>query len=504
MQETFETGPRRLLLNLALGLGTFIQVLDISIANVAIPYIAGDLAVSPEQGSWVITSFAASNAIVLPLTGWLSNYFGQVRLFVWSVFLFALASFCCGISSSLMMLVIFRTLQGAVAGSLIPLSQSLLLANNPPEKKGATLGLWGMIVIVAPILGPIAGGYITETYSWSWIFYLNVPVGIFSAAMTWKLLKNKESLLRRYPIDWWGLAFLAVGVGCLQVLLDKGEDLDWFSSPAILTLATVSIIALIYFGVWTKNHPYPVIDFSFFKSRNFLFGTLAITVGFLFYFGSTVIIPIWLQVEQGYTAFWAGLAVAPVGIIPFFLSAFLGKNLHRLHLPTLSALSFLIFAVTFFYQATFTTQIDLATLMWVRFLQGAGLALFFLPLVQLSLSDIPKEKIASASGVFNFVRILCGSGFGTSLAVAMWNRREILHHTVLTEALSASSTRTQEYLKAASKVTDSLQEQYAFLDQAATQQAYMMSTNDLCWLAACCFLVMVPMLYFCKSEGTST
>jgi DHA2 family multidrug resistance protein len=496
----YETGGRLILLNLAVGLGTFIQVLDTSIANVAIPYIAGNLSVSAEQGTWVITSFAASNAIVLPLTGWLSDYFGRVRLFVGSILLFALTSFLCGLSISLSMLVILRVIQGAVAGTLIPLSQSLMVVSNSPDKQGAALGIWAMIVIVAPILGPIIGGYLTEEYSWPWIFYINVPIGLFSAIVTWNILKNRESPIVRNPIDWVGLFLLVVGVASLQIMLDQGKDLDWFESNVIITLAMISAISLAYFGIWNYFQRYPIVDFSFFKNRNFFFGTLAITVGYLVYFGSTVTIPLWLQTEQGYTSYWAGIAVAPIGFVPFFLSPIVGKNLQRFDLRLLASLSFLFFALGFFYQANFTSQVSLGTLMLARLLQGFGVALFFLPLVQLSLAEIPQERYASASGLFNFIRILVGSGFGTSLSIQLWTHREIFHHARLTEALTAYRPLIHQFFGSLAQVNPDLASPIInrVLDRQVEQQAYMLSTNDLSWLGAWLFLGMIPILFLCR------
>lgn len=500
MTAHYEKGFRLFLLNFALGLGTFIQVLDTSIANVAIPYIAGNLSVSADEGTWVITSFSASNAVVLPLTGWLADYFGRVRLFVWSVILFAITSFFCGFSSSLTMLVIFRVLQGAVAGSLIPLSQSLLMANSPPERQGSALGFWGMIVITAPILGPILGGYITDEYSWPWIFYINVPIGIFSAFVVWYFLKDKESKIVRNPIDWVGIILLSIGVGCLQIMLDKGKDLDWFESNTIIALTIASAVSLSYFGIWTYFQSYPVVDFSFFKNNNFAFGTVAVTVGYLFYFGSTVVTPLWLQTEQNYTPFWAGVAVAPVGLAPFFLSTTVGKNLHRVDLRALAALSFFIFSMSFFYQANFTTDVSLQVIMQARFLQGFGVAIFFLPLVQLSLGSISKDRYASASGLFNFIRILVGSGFGTSLSIELWTRLEIFHHARLTEALTIYQPLTQQFYDQLGKTSTKFSNGVinGVLDMLVEQQAYMLATNDLSWLAAWGFLAMIPLIFLCK------
>jgi DHA2 family multidrug resistance protein len=500
MAQTYEKGVKLLLLNVALGLGTFIQILDTSIANVAIPYIAGNLSVSVDQGTWVITSFAASNAIVLPLTGWLSDYFGRVRLFVWSVLLFAFTSFLCGLSTNLAMLVAFRVAQGAVAGALIPLSQSLMVNSNRPEQQGAALGFWGMIVIVAPILGPIIGGYLTDQYSWPWIFYINLPLGLFSAGITWIFLKDHESQIVRNPIDWTGLFLLSLGVACFQIMLDKGKDLDWFESNFIISMTILSIIAFAYFCIWNKYQKYPIVDFSFFKNRNFTFGTICITLGYLVYFGSTVTLPLWLQTEQGYTAYWAGIAVAPIGIIPFFLSTLVGRYMTRFDLRLISSLSFFLFSLGFFYQTTFTTQVDLYTIMWTRFLQGFGVSIFFLPLVQLSLGEIPREKYASASGIFNFIRILVGSGFGTSLSIQLWTRLEIFHHARLSESVTSYRFVTNEFYQKLANTNPMFfpDVTHRILDRQVEQQAYMLSTNDLAWLGAWLFIGMIPLLFLCK------
>ena len=455
---------------------------------------------SADQGTWVITSFAASNAIVLPLTGWLSDFFGRVRLFVWSVILFSITSFLCALSTSLAMLVVFRVLQGAVAGSLIPLSQSLLVENNPPDKRGSALGFWGTIVIVAPILGPIVGGYLTEEYSWPWIFYINVPIGFFSGFVVWTFLKDRESVIKRDPIDWTGLCFLAVGVAALQIMLDKGKDLDWFDSNVIVGLTTISIISFALFFAWNRYQAFPIVDFSFFKNRNFAIGTLAVTIGYLIYFGSTVTIPLWLQTEQGYMAYWAGIAVAPIGLVPFLFSTTVGKNLNRFDMRKVVALSFVLLAIGFFYQANFTTDVDLGTLMFSRFIQGFGILFFFLPLVQLSMGDIPQERYASATGLYHFIRILVGSGFGTSLSIELWTRLEIFHHARLSEAIAYFQPATVDYYNSIRDYDPSFTFRKAseILDMLVEQQAFMLSTNDVSWLGAWLFLAMIPILFLCK------
>ncbi len=495
-----ETGWRLILLNIALGLGTFIQVLDISIANVSIPYIAGNLSVSNNQGTWVITSFAASNAIVLPLTGWLSNYFGSVRLFVRSILLFALTSFLCGLAPNFTILVALRTIQGAVAGSLIPLSLSLIINHNPSEQRGVALGFWGMIVVVAPILGPIIGGYLTDVYSWPWIFYINVPIGLFSASVTWLILKDRESKIIRNPIDWIGLALLSFGVACLQIMLDKGKDLNWVESNVINSLFICSIISLIYFGVWNHYQKYSIIDFSFFRNWNFALGTFCATLGYMVYFGSTVTIPLWLQTEQGYTAYWAGIAVAPIGFAPLVLSPLVGKYMYRIDMRWLPVCSFFIFSFTFFYQSYFTTQVDLFTIMFTRFMQGFAVSLFFLPLVQLSLGEVPRGRYASASGLFNFIRILVGSGFGTSLAIEFWTRFKIFHHQRLGELIIPSRSVINEFYQRLDHYHPAFTQEVStrLLDQLIEQQAYMLATNDLLRLGSWLFLGMIPLLFFLK------
>jgi DHA2 family multidrug resistance protein len=402
------------------------------------------------------------------------------------------------------MLIFFRTLQGAVAGALIPLSQSLIVQHNPLEKQGSALGFWAMVIVVAPIAGPILGGYITDVYTWPWIFYINVPIGIFSALVTWVMLKDRDTKIVRNPTDWIGLFLLAVGVGSLQIMLDKGKDLDWFESNAIITLTIIACIALVYFAIWTTHHKYPIVDFSFFKDRNFTLGTIGITVGYLIYFGSTVTIPLWLQTEQNYTAYWAGIAVAPVGLIPLLTSTTVGKNLYRFDLRVVSGLSFFFFSLSFFYQANFTTEVSLNVLLFARFLQGFGLAIFFLPLVQLSLGNIPKERYASASGLFNFIRILIGSGFGTSLAIEFWTRLEIFHHARLSETLTEYSQQTIQFYQQLGNYSTLFTPAVStrVLDRLVEQQAFMLSTNDLSWLCAWAFLVLIPMFALCKPVKT--
>lgn len=486
------------LITIALGLGTFIQILDTSIANVAIPQIAGDLGVSPQQGTWVITSFAVSNAIVLPLTGWLASRYGGVKLFVASTSLFSIASFLCGISPTFELLVLFRVVQGAVAGALIPLSQSLLLTHFPEERKGLALGFWSMVVVVAPVLGPVLGGWITDNYGWPWIFYINIPIGFLSAFMAWDVLRDRDNERVLKPIDVVGLILMIVGIAALQVFLDKGNELDWFNSHIIVALLITTVIALTLFVVWSLHTDNPVVDLSFFTNINFLVSTVLSALVYLVFFGSTVLIPLWLQTQLGYTAYLAGVAVMPVGLIPIVLSPLVGQVMPMLSLRWLGAISFFVFSITSFWFAGFTTQVSIEQIMTPRFVQGIGVALFFLPLLTLALTQIDKNKLASASGLYNFVRLVVGGGAGTALYVTFWSRREILHHSNIVEAVNPLRPVAREAFEVLETIGLEGTRASQFVDNLVANQSYLLAFNDLMWLSGWCLLILIPFLWLCK------
>ncbi|PRG71390.1 DHA2 family efflux MFS transporter permease subunit, partial [Burkholderia cenocepacia] len=351
-------GGQLVLGTIAVSLAVFMNVLDTSIANVAIPTISGDLGVSSDQGTWVITSFAVANAISVPLTGWLTDRFGQVRLFLASIILFVISSWMCGLSPNLPFLLGSRVLQGAVAGPMIPLSQALLLSSYPRAKAPMALALWAMTTLIAPVAGPILGGWISDNYSWPWIFYVNIPVGIAAAAATWAIYRNRESAVRRAPIDGVGLALLVVWVGSLQIMLDKGKDLDWFASTTIVVLALTAVIAFAFFVIWELTAEHPVVDLSLFRIRNFTGGTVALSIGYGLYFGNLVLLPLWLQTQIGYTATDAGLVMAPVGLFAILLSPLTGKYLPRTDPRFISTASFLTFALCFWMRSRYTTGVD--------------------------------------------------------------------------------------------------------------------------------------------------
>ncbi|GAA3607549.1 multidrug efflux MFS transporter permease subunit EmrB [Gibbsiella greigii] len=485
-------------MTVALSMATFMQVLDSTIANVAIPTIAGNLGASNSQGTWVITSFGVANAISIPITGWLAKRIGEVKLFLWSTGLFAVASWLCGISNSLGMLIFFRVIQGVVAGPLIPLSQSLLLNNYPPAKRSTALALWSMTVIVAPICGPILGGYISDNYHWGWIFFINVPIGIAVVFVTLKTLKGRETATQIRPIDCVGLMLLVLGIGALQVMLDQGKELDWFNSTEIIVLAIVAVVALCFLVVWELTDEHPIVDLSLFKSRNFTIGVLCISLAFMLYVSSLVLLPQLLQVVYGYTATWAGLASAPVGILPILISPVIGRFSHRLDMRKLVTFSFIMYAYCFFWRAyTFEPAMDFGASAWPQFIQGFAVGCFFMPLTTIIFSGLPPERMAGASSLSNFIRILMGS-IGTSITTTMWSNRESLHHAQLTENITPFNPAVAQIYQQLEGKGMSHQQASSWIAREITNQGLIISANEIFWLSGGAFLVLLILIWFAR------
>ena len=479
---------------LVLSLATFMNVLDSSIANVSIPAIAGDFGVSPNQGTWVITSFAVSNAIAVPLTGWLTQRFGMVRLFTMSIILFVLASLLCGLAPNLGLLIFFRVLQGLVAGPMIPLSQSLLLQSYPKAKAGTALGLWSMTTLVAPVMGPLLGGWITDNMSWEWIFYINIPVGILAAFVTWNIYKTRETPTHKLPIDTVGLASLVIWVGALQIMLDKGKELDWFASTQIIVLGLVALVGFAFFMIWELTEKHPVVDLSLFKQRNFWVGTLALSLGFGTFFGNVVLLPLWLQQYMSYTATWAGFILAPVGLLAIIMTPLVGKNVHKFDPRILASISFITFALVLWMRSRFNTQADLFTLMVPTIIQGFGMAFFFVPLMTLIMAGLPPERIAAASGLTNFARITAGA-FGTSIATTLWENRAALHHSQLAESINSASLPATQALAGLSSQGMSREQGLFFINRLIDQQAFTLSADDIFAASAAVFLSLIVIIW---------
>ena len=492
------TGGKLVLATVAVALATFMNVLDSSIANVAIPTIAGNLGVSVDEGTWVITLFSAANAVAIPLTGWLTQRVGQIRLFVAAIVLFVFSSWLCGVAPNLLVLLAARVLQGVVAGPLIPLSQAILLGSYPKEKSATALALWSMTATVGPIAGPALGGWITDSYSWSWIFYINIPVGLFAAGVTWMIYRDRETQVRKLPIDKVGLMSLIVWVATLQIMLDKGKDLDWFSSPVICTLAVVAAISFLFFLIWEFTERNPIVDIRLFAVRNFRGGTIAISVAYAVFFSNLVILPQWIQGYLGYRSVDAGLVTAPLGIFAVLLAPMMAKIMPKSDARGLATLAFLGFAGVFFMRSHYTTSVDLYTLVLPTLLQGIPMALFFTPLTAIILSGLPPERIPAAAGLSNFVRVFAG-GVGTSLIATGWNDRTILHHARLAEQ---SSMNNPAYTSAIAQLHATLgggvDQATAFFERTLNAQAAMLALNDIFWLSSIIFIVIVPLVWLTR------
>jgi len=490
-------GTALLLGTLSLSLATFMNVLDSSIANVSIPAISGDLGVSPGQGTWVITSFGVANAISVPLTGWLTQRFGAVRLFVMSVLLFVLASWLCGFAPSLEMLVFFRVLQGLVAGPMIPLSQTLLLSSYPPAKAGMALALWGMTTLVAPVVGPLLGGWITDHISWPWIFYINVPIGLLAAALTWGIYRQRETPTHKRPIDTIGLTLLVLWVGALQLMLDKGKELDWFASGEIVTLGLVALISFAVFVVWELTDDHPVVDLRLFKRRNFTFGALALSVAYGVFFGNVVLLPLWLQQWMGYTATSAGMALAPVGLLAIVLTPLIGKKVSVWDPRRIATAAFIGFALVLWMRSNFTTQTDFVHILVPTLLQGAAMAMFFIPLTTLTLAGIEPARIPSAAGLSNFTRITAGA-MGTSISTTLWDNRAAMHHAHLTEGLVQGQGVFAQTLQGLQAAGMSQQQALGQINRLIDQQAFTRAADDIFLASAAIFLVLIGAIWLTR------
>jgi DHA2 family multidrug resistance protein len=494
--KPLQGGPL-VLLTIAVAFSTFMEILDMTIVNVAVPHIAGSLGVSPNEGTWAISSYALASAIMQPLTGWLAKRFGEVKTFCFSVFLFVMFSMLCGLATSMPMLVVFRLLQGAGSGPMVALSLSLLLSSYPKTKQGMALAMWAMTVVVAPIFGPILGGWLTDNFSWPWIFFINVPVGAAAGFVTWSLLHKRETKISRTPIDIVGLGLLVAGVGCLQFMLDNGNDHDWFASPMILTLGLIALVALTFLVIWELTAKHPIVDLSLFKQRNFAVGVTALSLGMLAFFGINVVFPLWLQTTLGYTATWAGLATAPVGVLAFLVSPFIGKNIQRLELRSVVTFAFLVFAVTAYWFSTFNSAASFASLVLPRFVMGIAIACFFIPLNQIFLSGLNPDQIAGASGLANFCRTLASS-VSTAVTVTLWQHRGEYHHAVLTEHVSTGQPAATAFLDQLRGMGIPGKAGLSVVDQLLTREALTLAVNDVFWACAILFVALIPILWLAR------
>ncbi len=491
------TGASLAITAFALALGTFMQVLDSTIANVSLPTIAGNLGESTDSGTWVITSFAVANGIALPLTGWLMGRYGVVRTFVVSVALFTLASMLCGIAWDLNSLILFRILQGAVSGPMIPGSQALLIAIFPPHKRSTALGIWSMTTLIAPVMGPILGGFISDNYHWGWIFLINVPVGLFTVLISWRFLASRETPTRRLPIDKVGLLLLAFWVGSLQIVLDLGKNADWFASPMITAFTVFAVIGFAAWIIWELTERYPVVDLTLFRQRNFTLGTISFCLGYALFFANTLLLPLWLQTQLGYTATWAGLVAAPSGFVAVVLTPLVARISGKVDVRWLATVGFIGFALSYFMRSQLTTYSSLVDFILPMAVQGIAMSTFFLAMINISLDGIPAERVPSASGMSNFCRITAGS-FAASLVTTVWDRRETVHQSRLAEVVTSDSHAYIGATKGLESAGFDALQAAALTTRQMVGQAYLLASIDIFTVCAWLSLAMVPLIWLAR------
>jgi len=495
---------------LVVTMATFMEVLDTSIANVSLPHIAGSLSVSQDESTWVLTSYLVSNAVVLPISGWLSSRFGRKRFYMTCVALFTISSFLCGMAPTLGSLIFFRVLQGIGGGGLGPSEQAILVDTFPPAKRGMAMAVYGMAVVLAPAIGPTLGGYITDNFDWRWVFFINVPVGIASLLLSSRFVSDPPHLHtakdKAGVVDWVGLGLIAMGLGCLEVVLDKGQEDDWFHSSFILGFSIVAAVSLVSFVLWELNHDSPIVDLKMFKRRSFaISNVLMLTLGVAL-FGSTVLLPQYLQVLMGYTAQQSGMALSPGGVVVILLMPLVGTLVSRVDPRFLVAFGFLVMSGSLFYMARkLNLQMDFLTAVELRCFQAAGLAFLFVPIQTLSYSGVAPQKNNQVSGIMNLSRNM-GGDIGIAFVTTFIARRAQSHQANLSahttgydapfQAALAAMARAMEHagsssIDAARQATASM---YRQLVVQSTQLAYL----DTLWVIGIATAVMAPLVFLAR------
>jgi DHA2 family multidrug resistance protein len=496
-------------------LAPFMEVLDTSIANVALPHISGNLGAGVDESTWILTSYLISNAIVLITSAWLSSLLGRKRYYMLSVALFTGSSFLCGLAPSLQALVVFRLFQGIGGGGLQPTTQAILVDVFPPRQRGMGMAVYGMTVVVAPIIGPTLGGWITDNFSWRWIFFINVPVGFLSLLLSSRILSDPPHLPRRtgpdrFRVDWVGLGLLSLGLGILQTVLDIGERHDWFGTPAILVASAVSVASLTLFVVWELGHPDPIVDLGLLRDRNLALSSVVMLIFGVVLYGSIVLLPLLMQTLLGYTATWSGLAVSPGGVVVMVLMPLIGWLLSRVDLRWLILLGIAVVSWSLLLMGRFTVDVDFRTIVQARLVQGFGLAFLFVPINTAAYLNVSKEDRNSASSLISLARNIGGS-FGISMVTTLLERRTQVHQSVLVTHVTPYDPswgslvgNLTETLERRTVLTSPAQElAQGILAQTVESQARMLAYLDLFRWLAVSFLVLVPFVFLMKrSKGS--
>jgi DHA2 family multidrug resistance protein len=498
----------------AVMLATILEVLDTSVANVALPHIAGNLSASTDEATWVLTSYLVSNAIVLPMTGWLCGFFGRKRFLIGCIVIFTLASAACGMATELGFLILARVVQGAAGGALQPLSQAILMESFPPAKRGMAMAVFGMGVVVAPIIGPVLGGWITDSYSWRWIFYINIPIGIVAVLMSQAFVEDPPYLRAAHErrggrIDFIGFGVMAIWLASLQVILDRGQQDDWFNAAWIRWASGISAASMVVFIVWELRTPHPLVNLRVLRNRNFATGTLLITIVGVVLYSTTALLPLFLQSLMGYPALNSGMAVSPRGIGAVFSLLIVGRLVGVVDTRFLVAAGFGLLGYSCWVFGLLNLEITSMSVMWPNILSGIAMAGIFVPLTTISMGGLPKEEMGNAAGIFNLARNI-GGGMGISLATTMVARGTQVHQAMMVGQLSPYRPEFQQYLQkttaALSQFSDPVSAQrqanalaYGNLQQNACLFAYV---DTFRWLVLLC-LICVPVAFLLKKVKTS-
>jgi DHA2 family multidrug resistance protein len=484
------TGAPLLLTGLLLGLANFMVVLDITIANVAVPHIAGGLAVSPSQGTWVITSYSVAEAITVPLSGWLAQRFGAVKVFVFGLVGFGVCSILCGLAPTFGFLVAGRVLQGFCGGPIMPMSQTLLLQIFPKERAPQALGLWSMTTVVGPIAGPILGGMLSDNIGWHWIFFINIPVAFGVAFLAYRSLIHRESPTRRVPVDYVGLGLLVVWVGALQIMLDKGKELDWFASTTIVVLAIVAAIGFAAFLIWELTSQNPIVNLRIFRHRGFSVGVTTLSLTFGAFFASVVILPLWLQTNMGYTATWAGYAAAFQGVLAVVMSPIVASQVARRDPRALVSFGVFWMAGIAIWRTHFNTGADFTSIIMPQLFLGFAMPFFFIPTQSIALGAVAPEETAAAAGVANFLRVVAGA-FATSIMTTAWENDASAKRSELAGALNQPGGALEAMTAHGFTPAQALGQ----LEGLVQTQAVMLSTNTMYMATAVVFAIAATTIW---------
>src|SRR5262245_14086023 len=489
---------------------TFLEVLDTTVVNVSLPHIAGSLSATPEEATWTLTSYLVANAIVLPMTGWLAGYFGRKRLLLLAVSGFTISSFLCGIAPSLTFLVVLRLLQGLTGGVLQPMSQAIMLEAFPVEQRGKGMAFWALGIVVAPILGPVLGGWLTENYSWRWVFYINLPIGIASLIMTKAFIFDPPYLRRpRTRVDAVGIGLLVLGIGALQFVLDKGQQVDWFDSRMIVSLTVISITALLVFVIHAMTTRDPVLDLRVLKDRTFATGVTMMTVLGFVLFGSLVMLPLFLQTVLGYSSLEAGMAMAPRGFGAFLAMPVVGYLIGKLDPRKIVMSGLAIAGGTLFMLSWINLEAGYWDIFWPQFIQGLSMGLLFVPLSTVSMNYIPRERMGNATSLFSLMRNL-GAGIGIAAVATMVSRRTTVHAAILSEQVHPYSDIARQmfegtrslFLSRGSSLSVATQQAYAALSGMIQRQAALIAFVDVIQLLGIVFISVVPLVFLMKRPRT--